>query len=264
MEKIRNQIIKNKKFIGNLLIIFFFSAAIAGSTGCLSYKTCVNGKCTTTTKEWENGRLKTTKCTNGKCVTTYSSDSKEKKSQNNNVSAAKTEEPDKPVFAYKPTANQKIFMKYMDDFDKSMRAMPGETTAMQQQRKQKFDKSIFKKASFRKVCLEDVEESCAFGGGCNTYNVSFYVPLTDNGACDNSREEGYRSPKIIKHNVCKGEALRYKPGKKYDVSGSIESYYLYSPDKDSPREKLNFIEKYFYGSDMKVEMDTSKYMRCIR
>ena len=223
-------------------LIILFCLIITANTGCLSYKTCVNGKCTTTTKEWKNGRLKTTKCTNGKCTTTYGDSDTQANNKNNkkNENTNNTKEVAEPVFTYKPTANHKVFMKLMDSIEKMDEERPGETSAARQARQDKTKQALFKNVSLKKLCLKDVGEF-----GFDGYVASFYVPLTANEQCGDDDFSGYRAPGVRKSNMKEKEALKYKVGQKYDVSGRVTWYELYDPQKEKGDKKLNFIEKYF-------------------
>ncbi len=251
-----------------IVVIIFILFVINAFTGCETYtkksQTCKNGVCTKITKKCVKGSCTITSCTKGKCTTTYSGShplAKENQKNGNTLSSAETEKKTEPKLNYKPTANHNIFIKYIDGYKKSRESMPDETTAMRQERVKKFDKSVFRKVSFKKLCLADVKPDCLSGfGECNKYIATFYVALTDAGECNAVLSGDYKAPTVVKRYVCKNEALKYKPDRRYDVSGKVSTYKVSNP-KDNEGE--NFIRKYFYnGYGNSIELDGQEYYRC--
>ena len=59
---------------------------------------------------------------------------------------------------------------------------------------------------------------------------------------------------------CKNEAMKYRPGKKYNVSGKVDIYYFYNPEDDGDN---SFIRKYFTRTN-KLELDNTNFFKCVK
>lgn len=246
------------------LILTIINAAVGCETYTKKSESCKNGVCTKITEKCEKGSCTITSCTRGKCTTTYSGThplAKENQKRGDTVSTAETGGKTESDVIYEPTVNHTIFIKFIDGYKKSRERMPDETSAMQQERMNKFDKSVFKKVSFKNLCLDDVKPDCIAGfGECNKYIVTFHVAVTDSGECNKVISRDYKAPVVVKRYVCKNEALRYKPGKRYNVSGKVSAYKV-TNRKDNDSE--NFIRKYFYSAhDNSIELDGQEYYKC--
>jgi hypothetical protein len=257
---------KNMKIIVPVRGFLFIPALALVFAGCNTYtkksRTCKDGVCTTVVEKCEKGACTTTRCTNGKCVTTYSGShplaAKKGKTEDNKSGGIKV-----AAKTHRPTANHRIIMAFMDGYSGSRNRHDDETSAMHRDRMKRFDKSVFRKVRFSKLCLEDVRENCVAGlGECRDYTVIFSIPLAEGGNCGDDREAGYRAPAVIKHHVCREEALSYRPGARYDVSGTVSSYRLDRPEEGNERD---FISKYFHKSpDNSIELDKQEYYRCVK
>jgi hypothetical protein len=254
----------------NYIVILMLACIVSAFPGCETYtkktQSCKNGVCTTRTVKCVAGVCTTTTCRKGNCVVTYSgtqSSIKDKESKEKTVDITNSEsvKMQRQEIVYKPTTNHQVFMKHLDGFAKASRQLQGETSAMTAARKSKYEKTVFRKTSFKKLCLKDVEPSCAFGGDdCKIYTATFYLPLSDSAGCEEVSVEGYHAPEIIKHNVCKNEAMKYRPGKKYNVSGKVDIYYFYNPEDDGDN---SFIRKYFTRTN-KLELDNTNFFKCVK
>jgi hypothetical protein len=261
---------KSIRSAGFGITIAAFIAVVNILPGCETYtknsRSCDNGVCTTVKEKCEKGSCTITTCTKGKCTTTYSGSHPLAKENLNKKNDGKTSAgsadggKNDSLNSFKPTANHRIFIKYIDGYEKSRANMPDETSAMRQFRMDNFDKSVFKKIFFKNLILVDVKPDCLAGfGECNNYIVIFSVNLTDAGESDTSVSGNYKAPTVIKHHVCKKEALKYKPGKRYDVSGKVSGYKVVKPKHN----ENSFIREYFYsGYENSIELDKQEYYRC--